>query len=206
MAHETCPPLFDQTLLSAGSIQIQPPTGAPVTVAPQSGAGGSKYEQSFPSGFIVPGNYSITAAGGSVSFKTSLPVGSPIQITTDLIRGVAIVPPTPVTVQWTGGDRGSTVKVSISETIQNTTYSLIGYADASAGSITFEFPCQQVGDPLTPPPCTTGIPPSDRTQVVVDVFPEQPLTFSAEGLTQSVQAKWIYRYVFGKTPPSRFIP
>jgi len=197
MAQETCPPLFGDSLLSAGSIQIQSSTGAPVTVAPQSVPGGSKYGQNFSSGFIASGNYSISAPGGAVSFNTSLPVGSPIQITTPLTPGTVITPMKPFTLQWTGGDAGATVRVSISETIQNTTYSLYGYADASAGSFTFAFPCQQSGDPLGSSLCTIGIPLSSNAQIIVAVLPAQPFSFAAEGVTQSVQAKWIYRYVFG---------
>jgi uncharacterized protein (TIGR03437 family) len=100
--------------LSAGAIQIQPPTGAPVTPGPAATTDGVTYGQEFSAGFIGPGSYEISgSAGVDVSLKTSMQVGAPIQLQTTFPVGTAISLSQPLTVKWTGGDANSLVRVTL---------------------------------------------------------------------------------------------
>jgi hypothetical protein len=105
-------PISGYRSLDAGSfVSIQGPglnaMQAPV-VSLQSGqvSGLTVYQSTLPSGTIQPGSFSVSAAGGSDvgSFQSSVPIGSPIQITTPLAGMSFPSVNTSLTINWTGGE------------------------------------------------------------------------------------------------------
>jgi hypothetical protein len=149
---------------------------------------------------MAHGQYAISASGGSVSFQGAVSLGSPIQISTRLTSGTTISSSQPFTIEWTGGDAGTFVKVSLGNgnVVDEYTYE---YADAASGSLTLSPICE--GNPVSAGGngvvCSFGIPYSTNAQVVVEVLPAaSAVSFvTADGITQSVQMSWTYRYVFG---------
>jgi len=167
------------TDLSAGTIQVQPPSGSPVTVPPQPMVSGVSYGAALPGPSLVPGTYTISGSLGSpVPLNTSINVGSPIQITSSFPAGATISLSQPLTVTWTGGDIGSLVRVAISSS-NGLVYS---YAHATDGSLTF-----------TP----QGLVPSTGAQIAVTVVPSAPKELQVPGITQPIRITWQYGYNFG---------
>jgi hypothetical protein len=195
----SCPvPGYSQ--LSVGAIQVQGPNGQ-VTVQPTTAQDGSvSYSNSLPAGFIVPGQYSIEAAGsGSIRpFSGNFTVGSPIQVQTDLAAGSMIPDDSGgnLTIQWTGGVAGSVVSVALQE---NTTpvFSEVGYAQTGSQSLTFGQICLAY-DSLV---CNLGV--SGVDQIVVNAGPNPAAvpSLTAPGITGSIQILWDYSYLFAGLNP-----
>src|ERR1035438_5233622 len=117
---------------ATGTIQIQPAPGFPVAVPPLPLVSGVIYSSVLPAGFIQPGRYTISGTpGGAVTLNLTATVGAPIQITSSFPAGSGISASQPVTVQWTGGDSLSLVRVAL---ISGTGAYNYSYAPASAGS------------------------------------------------------------------------
>lgn len=186
------------SLLSAGAIQIQPPSGAAVTAQPllQSGVG---YVQNLTSGFIGPGTYAVSGTPGSpVTLNTSLTVGSPITITTSFPSGTSISSSQPLTISWTGGDSTSLVRVALISGQGPSEAESYSYAHATDGSLTFDPQCSgaSVGSGGNDAACSFGLPLSSTAQIAVSVRPEQVQTISMPGVTGPVQLTWQYSYNF----------
>jgi uncharacterized protein (TIGR03437 family) len=174
--------------------------GQTITAEPIPTTGGVMYQQTLPNGFIVPGQYSISASGNPVVFHGALTVPSPIQIQTTLTPGTTISASQGLVLNWTGGF-GTIVKVSLVVPEEISSDSDFGYVDGSSGSITFDGLCS--GNPVSDGGngvfCSFGLPSSNNATVVVEVSPlsGSASSVSAQGLTEGVQLSWMYRYVFG---------
>jgi uncharacterized protein (TIGR03437 family) len=175
--------------LSAGAITIQPPSGTAVTVQPQPiSLGGASYNQSLPTGFLGAGTYKISGMpGNQFALQTSIQLGSPITVQTNLAPGTAISASQPLTIQWTGGDSSSSVNVEFSAAGLGVGAVVLL---ASAGSVTI------------PPPCFTGTctfgPPTTPVQISVTVQPglDAVTSVMAPGITFPVQLSWGFSYLF----------
>ncbi|MEO8660079.1 MAG: hypothetical protein ABI693_16530 [Bryobacteraceae bacterium] len=182
--------------LSAGTIAIQASgAGEVVTAQPVQDVDGVTYRQALPPGFVLPGNYTLSASGGPVTYRGRLSVGAPIQIQTVLTAGTAISTSKPLTISWTGGTAGNRVKVMLVSALGVWNPYDYGYVDAETGSFTFQPFCTG----FHPVVCSVGLPTGGTAQVVVELSPapESVTTFPAQGITGSVQASWSNRYVFG---------
>jgi uncharacterized protein (TIGR03437 family) len=183
--------------LSAGAIQVQPPTGGPVTAQPLPLlSGGVIYSQLLPSGFVAPGRYTLTGdPNNQVGLAAGVTVGSPIQIQTPLAPGTAISLSRPFTIGWTGGDPGTLVKL----TLTSGSSSVYSYADAGSGSLTINPVCTTVSAPAgSSIVCNFGIPISQAVTINVEVLPalDQVETVSLPGVTGPVKLTWQYSYSF----------
>jgi uncharacterized protein (TIGR03437 family) len=184
--------------LSAGPIQIQPLLGSAVTTQPQPAASGVVYGAVLPTGFIAPGTYAISGTPGSaVALNASLVVGSPIQVQASFAPGTVISSSQPLTVQWTGGEPGTLVKVSLYSVGPNYTYS---YADTGSGSLTIPPLCtgHSVSSGGNGVVCSFGLPLSSNAQITVQVMPNPAsvATVALPGITGPVQLAWQYTYSF----------
>ncbi len=175
--------------LSAGTIQIQPPSGPALEFQPMPVPGGGViYNGSLPFGFLGPGVYSISGTGGGdVSLNARVTVGAPIQIQTSLAPATAISNSQPLNIKWTGGTPGTLVRVALYSGNQFD-YS---YADAGAGSITILPKCS--GQPAS---CGFGLPTGSDARISIAVQPAGSTIVSAPGITGSVQLNWRYYYEF----------
>jgi hypothetical protein len=172
--------------LSAGTIQIQPPSGDLVAVNPSALNDGVSYGQQFPEGFIGPGTYAISGStGAGVALKTNLQVGAPIQLQTTFPAGTTISVSQPLSVKWTGGDANSLVKVTLTGS-----QSIYAYAHATDGELTIQPKCR-LGTG-----CSFPLDPMPGAQLRVDVLPTDPPTTSAPGVSGPVQVSWMYSYTF----------
>jgi len=186
--------------LSAGSIQITPPSGDPITFAPiPDGAGGVFYGGSLPSGFVAPGVYTITGpTTASVRLSATMTVGSPIQIQTPFPPGTVVSSSQPLTIRWTGGDPDSLVRVALtsSSAVGGSTSSYT-YAHTADGSLTINPYCTS-GNPLNPKVCSFGIPASANASIAVTVMPDaaKTPTVAVPGVTGPVSLTWSYAYSF----------
>jgi hypothetical protein len=165
------------TNLSAGTIQIQPPSGSPALVPPlplnSGGLGpGVSYLAPLPSGFLTPGFFTITGSFGSpVPLDTSLIAGNPIQIAPVSLS-------LPLNITWTGGDATSLVRVALTSNGR----SVYSYAHATDGSLT-----------ISP----EGFSPLIDPQVTVSLLPAQPKQLQLPGITWPLRISWQYQYSFG---------
>jgi len=178
--------------LSAGTIQIQPPNGGPVTINPTPASNGITYAQQFSPGFIGPGAYAISgSAGAGVSLDTSLQVGAPIQLQTTFPAGTTISLSQPLTVKWTGGDANSLVRLTLTGS-----QSIYAYAHATDGSLSIQPKC--IFDPATggTDACAFQLTRGPAAQLRVDVVPAHPDTISLPGVSGPVQLTWSYSYTF----------
>jgi uncharacterized protein (TIGR03437 family) len=187
--------------LSAGAISVTSAGGQTATVAPQTVPEGVSYSQALPSGFIQPGQYVFSAPGSPVAFQGALSVGSPIQIQTALPPGTQISSSSPLVLNWTGGDPGALVKIDLMAG-PGSVYNAYDewYTTVGAGSITLSPICmghsvETGGNGVT---CSFGIPSYNNAQIVFEVSsaPTNVTQINAQGITQSVQLSWTYRYVF----------
>jgi hypothetical protein len=170
-------------------------TGTSVTAQPVTQTGGVAYEQSLPTGFIASGQYAVFASGGAVAFQGKLSIGSPIQIQTPLPVGTTISSSKPLTINWTGGDQSTLVKVILVSGNGIASTFDYGYADASSGSFTLQPSCSG----FHPVFCSFLLPTSNNAEIIVELSPapNNVASFTAHGLTAGIQASWTYRYVFG---------
>jgi uncharacterized protein (TIGR03437 family) len=188
--------------LSAGDIQLQPPSGSPVMVQPEPlQTGGVTYSQSLPEGFIAPGIYAISGTQGSpVRLMANLVAGSPIELQTSFPPGTVISSSQPLTVKWTGGDPGTLVRVSLISGEGLSALSDYSYADATKGSLTMPPHC--TGDPAgvggNGVACTFELPLTSNAQISVQVRPDpnHMATIGLPGVTGPVQLTWQYSYNF----------
>lgn len=187
--------------LSAGTIQLQPPSGDAVMVQPQPvQAGGVVYTQSLPAGFVGPGPYTISGTPGSaIGLTAKLIVGSPIQLQTSFPPGTVVSSSQPLTIKWTGGDPGTLVRVSLSADDGAFTSSDNSYASAASGSLTMLPACSP--NPASAEKdvvCTFGLPLSSNARISVGVLPapNQIPSVRVPGVTGPVQLTWQYTYNF----------
>jgi hypothetical protein len=188
--------------LSAGAITIQPPSGSAITAQPLPLlTGGVTYGLALPTGFVVPGKYTLTGAQDSpVGLAASLTVGSPIQIQTPFPPGTVVSSSQPLTIKWTGGDPGSLVEVILTSGQGLTSASDYSYAEASSGSLTMNPLC--TGNPVSAGGngifCSFGIPLSSNAEITVEVLPNPASTpaVTLPGVTGPVQLTWQYSYIF----------
>jgi uncharacterized protein (TIGR03437 family) len=177
--------------LSAGTIQVQPPSGAPVTVNPNTINDGVTYGQQLPAGFLGPGTYTISGSAGSgVSLNTSMQVGAPIQLQTTFPAGTTFSLSQPLTVKWTGGDANSLVRVTLTGS-----QSIYTYAHATDGTLTIQPKC--ISNPFLGGAggCGFLLTPG-AGQISVDVVPATLQTITTPGVTGPVQVTWSYSWTF----------
>jgi len=183
--------------LSAGTIQIQSPSGAVATFAPQPLlTGGVSYGGTLPDGFIVPGSYTISGADGNdVQLRGTFTVGPPIQLQSAFPAGTTISESQPFTVKWTGGDATELVKVTLVSGAGKSQMGSYTYAPATAGSLTMPPFCTGTGGKQF---CTLGLPLSTNAQVVVNVIPapDRGTSVQLPGVTGPVQLTYQYGYTF----------
>jgi hypothetical protein len=188
----TCP-VAGYSDLSAGTIRVGAvKTNVSATAQPINPVGGATYQQVLPAGFIAPGLYSITAAGGPVTLQAGLNIHSPIQIQTPFPPGTTISSSQPLTFKWTGGVPGDIVKVSATAGRGFNRQTVYAYVDASAGSYTLYGDC--VGYPTYN--CWLGIGADNNGEVSIELS-GAPVSVPARGITGSVRLSWTYRFVFG---------
>ena len=137
-----------------------------------------------------------------MQFQGSFTVGSPIKIQTASLAPGTVVPfAGPLTVNWTGGDPGTLVTMTV---IEGTGLAAVGdyvQADAGAGSLTLPSYC--IGRPVSAGgngvSCSLGaLPGNNPLTVIIDVtsYPSGATSITAQGITSAVQVSWDYRYVF----------
>jgi hypothetical protein len=125
--------------------------------------------------------------GNQFALQTSIQLGSPITVQTNLAPGTAISASQPLTIQWTGGDSSSSVNVEFSAAGLGVGAVVLL---ASAGSVTI------------PPPCFTGTctfgPPTTPVQISVTVQPglDAVTSVMVPGITFPVQLSWGFSYLF----------
>jgi len=193
----TCP-VIGYSQQSVGPISVQSTsTAQTITVQPSSDEDGVVYQQALPNGFISPGQYVISTSGTPVAFQGKVSVGSPIQIQTALGPGTQIRSDRPFTVNWTGGDPGTLVRVALYTGGIRTEYDDT-YADVASGSATFAPICRGAYEG-SPQFCWFSIPFSNTAEVVVEVLPAPTnvTSLAAQGITDGVELSWKYGYVFG---------
>ena len=174
--------------LSAGTIQIQPAGLGAISVQPIIERDGVEYQMSLPTGFVGPGEYTITSSSGSpVSFQETMTIGSPIKIQTSLVPGTVLSSHNLPTIHWTGGDANSIIRVTLIGDVDEVGYATNAYyVSADAGTLTLPY---IFGLAVAP----------NKGELIFDVLPANGVAagISAEGISQQVQFSWAYRYVFG---------
>ncbi|HVW10790.1 MAG TPA: hypothetical protein VHC90_19525 [Bryobacteraceae bacterium] len=184
--------------LSAGPITIDAGPGRNIIVPPAAQTDGVIYQTNLPAGTIAPGQLSISSSG-PVTFQDSLVIGSPIVVQTNLSPGTVLSAATAPTIQWTGGDANSVVRLSlVSNTPDLSLQSQTYYAPANAHSITLQTFCsERVIQPPAGYQCSFLIP-AGSAHITLDVLPTATAADSipAQGLTQKLNLSWSYRYVF----------
>ncbi len=185
--------------LSAGAIAIRASGGSVIQSLPSSEAGGFVYRQALPAGYVQPAQYSISSAPGApVEFQETFPIGSNINIQTNLAPGTQLAAGKAPVVQWTGGDASSIVRVSlIGDTDEIGGAKAVWYTAASAGSMVLSAFC--TGGPGPTPLCSFGVPATSKAELIIDVLPASGVadSINAQGISQHVQFSWMYRYIFG---------
>jgi hypothetical protein len=190
------------SFLSAGTIGIQAPGQNAISAPPAIQNSGVTYQTALPSGFLQPGQYTISApAGAPVAFQQIMSVGPPISIQTNLAPGTLILASKPPTITWTGGDANSIVRLTLVGNVNEIrTLADVYYVPASAGSVTLQSICTAQQLP-SPPGCGFGELPysGNSSEIIVEVLPSGGIANSigAQGITQQVQFTWSYRYIFG---------
>jgi hypothetical protein len=156
------------------------------------------YTENLPTGFVGPGTYAITGTpGNAVSLSASLIVGSPIQLQTSFPAGTTISSSQPLTVQWTGGDPGTLVKLTLISGQGLSARASYSYAPTAAGSLTIPPLCMGHPSPIEGGVvCSFGLPPSPNSQITIQVLPAQTTSVTMPGITGPVQLGWQYTYTF----------
>jgi uncharacterized protein (TIGR03437 family) len=189
-------PIAGLTRLTAGPITVTAAGKTPVSVQPTTQTDGAVYQSTLPAGTIAPGDLSISSSG-PIAFQDSLTIGSPMIVQTNLSPGTVLSTENPPTIQWTGGDANSIVKLSlVSHAPGGNIHSISYYAPANAHSIALQTRCLS-GDPTAPTFCTFFVAPGPG-YITLEVLPASTAADSvpAQGLTQKVSLTWSYRYVF----------
>ena len=188
--------------LSGGAIHIQPPAANPTPAASAAPlpltSSGVTYTENLPTGFVGPGTYAITGTpGNAVSLSASLIVGSPIQLQSSFPAGTTISSSQPLTVQWTGGDPGTLVKLTLISGQGLSARASYSYAPTAAGSLTIPPLCMGHPSPIEGGVvCSFGLPPSPNSQITIQVLPAQTTSVTMPGITGPVQLGWQYTYTF----------
>lgn len=183
------------TRLAAGAITVAAP-GKMLTVQPATQTDGVVYQASLPGGTIAPGDLSISSSG-PITFQAALAIGSPVVVQTNLSPGTVLSTRNPPTIQWTGGDANSVVKVSlVTHTPGTNSHSISYFAPANAHSITLETYCVSAEKPAVGA-CTFFVP-NGSAYINLEVLPANTAADSipASGLTGKVNLTWSYRYIF----------
>ena len=191
-----CNPSYPSAL-TAGELTARGPGFGPISLHIQHQSGLAGHEAVLPRNRIEGGEYSVdaTGAGALARFSASANIPAPIDITTDLRPGAIIG--LPLTVNWTGGDRNSSVTVRMKITVPGkpNPYEIFVTSLASDGGRTL-FP--------PPPEAKFTLPPQADVEIIVTeqsvTIPSQP--FTAEGLTLGGEQTWSYVFDFKglKTP------
>jgi hypothetical protein len=182
-------PLPGYTNLDAGRLTIEGPGFGPLE-APAAVVDGQRvYRAVLPAGTIRSGSFGVTASGGEVgSFQSSVRIGSGINITSSFPPGTVVrLPstggPRDLTVNWTGGDADTWVKLTlVSHQGVADRYSFT-WSAASTGAATI----------------ATGGLPSGRGEIILEVVPDPSHVpaLSPPGLSLGGQHLWKYTYRFG---------
>jgi uncharacterized protein (TIGR03437 family) len=199
--------------LSAGAIVLKiAPSGASATVQPSLTPTGVIYQQTLPAGFIGPGQYEISSAGG-VTLGGVFSITAPVQILTSLPAGTDIAASSDFVVKWTGGQTGNRVRLTLNS--RNGVWNYVRHVevDALAGSAAISTMCfgHSVSSGGNGISCSFNLPQSGtgQGQVIVEVLPSASAApvIGAQGVTGTVEALWAYRYVFsGLTITNVFYP
>ncbi len=168
------------TNLSASTLTLQSPSGATLNAPPQLSPAGASYYLTFPTGFLVPGSYTVRSSpSGAISLNAIFTVGREIQVEAP----AAVSASQPLTVNWNGGDAESLVRVSLTTTTATAAnQTFYSYAPAAGGSMSFG-----------PVPAML---PGATAQITVAVLPATVPTVHVPGVTTDVQLQWQYTYSF----------
>jgi len=183
--------------LAAGSITVGAAGKSPIAIQPTTRNDGVIYQANLPPGTIAPGQLSISSTG-PISFDEPLTIGSPIVVQTNLSPGTVLSAANPPTVQWTGGDANSVVKLSlINDAIGLNVQSMTYFAPADAHSIKLQTFCHQ-GNPLESGSGCSFLLAAGAAHIIMEVLPANSAADSipAPGLTQKINFTWSYRYIF----------
>jgi hypothetical protein len=172
---------------SAGNLKLSVPGGS-FLIAPVSENGKLSYEQTLPTGTLQPGAYIVSTVGGADvgPFESSIQIGAPIQVTGSYPPGTGISSRGSFTVMWSGGDGDELVRITLISHLFQLDSLLTTTVPATAHSFTFT---GAVNNFL---PIQT----SDNAELVFEVLPKLPATFSAKGLTLGGYFNWEYKYRF----------
>jgi uncharacterized protein (TIGR03437 family) len=190
-------PSFEDWTLDGGIVTATAPGLSPLSFAPQMVEGRPVYVANLPAGTIRQGGFMVTGAGGTDvgAFTSALNIPPPIQLTTNLAPGTVIPYQHPLTITWTGGTAGSTVRVVVILKYPNTSFRsklvvLAGEVPASQGQMLL---AQRLS-----PPDPLGVGPGWSLEIVITVSGEadQIPTFQAPGLTLGGRHGWTYEYHF----------
>jgi uncharacterized protein (TIGR03437 family) len=188
--------------LAAGKVTADGPGFGPVeTVSKPLDAGYvsglATYQATLPAGSVQSGDFTVAAAGGAdvAAFRTTVRVGSNIQITTAL-PGIVFPCDSGVPIRWTGGDPDAWVTISQVIHDPQTVRSQAWRARVSDG--TFTVPPVPNPNPQGPGQQSCGG--GDRVPIdlVIEVGPDpqQAPTFAASGLSLGGLHTWKYSHHF----------
>jgi hypothetical protein len=154
------------------------------------------YLATLPAGFVQPGTFQISSAGGQNvgDFQTTLNVGSDIQVTSQFPKGSQLDGLSTIIVNWTGGQAGEVATLSVVE--HQFLYDFVVTAQFPAtGGYAWIYPTYNTGTNF---PVVAVIQMSPDIEIVLDIGPDpsQPQTISPAGLTLGAQASWVYEYRF----------
>ncbi len=195
--YRTCP-IMGYSNLPVGTIRIDGPNGSAAAGPTPDGVGGYTYSAALPSGFIVPGDYQISAAGSSAlpAFTVALTVGSPIQQVT---FNPVTSPDTDnyLRVQWTGGSPDSLVEISDQSTGGLTSHSSFGYGVAGDEEYALGPACFETFSAVHSPRlvvCPFGQA-GDGQVLSVEQSPlsDRLTVFTVRGLSEGAEAAWSFR-------------
>jgi uncharacterized protein (TIGR03437 family) len=185
-------PLPGYRSLDAGALTIQGPGLGPVqatSVPLEEGqiSGLQVYRAVLPPGAIQPGSFNVSAAGGADvgAFQSAIPIGSDIRLTVGLAARV-LSRREPLTITWNGGDPDAWVRAWVVQRLGYEDWSGWEYrARASEGVLVMQ------------PSAISGYGVSTGSaELILEITPDQPLAFSAPGLSLGGQHRWKYTYRF----------
>jgi len=166
-----------------GTLTWSAPGGLNASFQSQNQGGIINYSTPLPSGALAGGTYGVSASGGQAAgaFANSASIPAPIVVTTSLLPGTSL--PSPLTINWTGGDARSVVTVDYIVAGLHVAMS----AAADQGYIFF--------DSFLPGPGAQPYP-KGSVEIRITQQPAAPTAFSftIPGLTLGGRQSWLYTF------------
>ncbi len=186
-------PIPSYRSLDAGAIAVQGPVSAPTQAALQQFSppegnqviGLTEYHADLARGAIRTGLFDLTATGGSDvgAFRTSLRIGTGVNIATPLPAGTVLARQVPLVIQWSGGEPDTWVTVKLVAHQGSYRQFVVAQAPSPDESLT-------IG-----PEHLRQLPPG-AIDIDIEVTPANANPLVAPGLTLGGENTWKYIYRF----------